>query len=377
MKKLIVLASFALLFVSCNKQQASGTEAAIKSNDLTKMKERRATLQGEISQLDEAIAKIDTVKQETLVAVTTVKDTVFTHYVEVQGNVETKENIIIYPQFSGMLTTLNVKAGQHVSKGQVLGRIDDGGLSQQVAQAETQLALAKTTFERQKRLWDQKIGSEIQFLQAQTAMQSQQKAVGQLRAQLAKTVVTAPFSGVIDEILTERGQVVGPGQGLMRLVNLSNMYIESSVPENYISKVKVGTQVGVTMPTLGKEMTGKIRQVANYIDPANRTFGVEVSVPDAGNLLRPNQVAKLKIIDYSSKSAIAVPSNVIQQDASGDSFVYVATAIKGNTGIAKKLIVKPGQSAGNLTEILDGLTEGDVIVTEGVTTLSDGMKLNF
>ena len=376
MKKILLLSAFSLILLSCSKEKS--IDEIIKSKDQKAMQDKRTALQADITKLDEALAAAGANKKpEALVAVTSVKDTVFNHYVEVQGNVDTKDNLIIYPQFSGTLTTLNVKAGQNVSKGQVLGRIDDGGLSQQLAQLETQAALAKTTFDRQKRLWDQKIGSEIQYLQAQTNMVSQQKAVAQLKAQLAKTVITAPISGVIDEVLTERGEVVAPGQGLMRIVNLNNMYISTSVPETYIGKLKVGTPVDVALSALGKNYTGKIRMVANNINPANRTFNIEVTVPNNDNLLRPNQVAKLKIIDYTSKSALIVPTNVVQEDAEGHKFVFVVADSNGKTGTAKKALVKTGSSADNVTEILSGLKTGDVIVTEGVNTISEGMKLNF
>lgn len=378
-KQFLLFTAFAFLVAACSgKQDNKNVDALIASKDITAIQAKRADLQAEITKIDEALASLDTQKAtEALVAIATVKDTVFNHYLEVQGNVDTKENLIVYPQFSGTLVALNVVAGQKVSKGQVLGKIDDGGLSQQVAQLETQLALAKTTFERQKRLWDQKIGSEIQYLQAQTNMVSQQKAVSQIKAQLAKTVITAPFAGVVDEIITERGSVVSPGQGIVRIVNLNNMYISTSVPESYIGKLKVGTTVDVELSSLGKNYVGKIRQVANNINPNNRTFSIEVSVPNSDNLLRPNQVAKLKIIDYSSKNALVVPTNVIQQDGENNQFVFVADQVNGKTAIAKKVLVKTGQSANNVTEILSGLDAEDVIVTEGANTVSEGMKLNF
>jgi membrane fusion protein, multidrug efflux system len=376
MRKIFLYSAFSLLLLSCSGKEKSIDEIA-SSKDPKEIQAKRAELQAEIIKLDEALAKFETKTGEALVSVVTVKDTVFNHYIEVQGNVDTKDNLIIYPEFSGTLTTLNVKAGQKVSKGQVLGKIDDGGLSQQVAQLETQLALAKTTYERQKRLWDQKIGSEIQFLQAQTNMVSQQKAVSQIKAQLSKTLIKAPFSGVIDEIITERGQVVAPGQGLMRIVNLGNMYVSTSVPETYIGKLKVGTPVDVSLGALNKDYIGKVRQVANNINPANRTFNIEVSVPNPDNLLRPNQVAKLKIIDYTNKNVVVVPTNVIQEDGENNKFVFVASDVKDKTGIAKKVIVKTGQSSNNVTEIESGLNGGELIVTEGANTISEGMKLNF
>ena len=379
MKKIILIATFSALLFSCGKKEENANiDSLIASKNLVSIKAKRAELQTQLTQLDNAIAELDVKKtEEALVTVETVKDTVFSHYLEVQGNVNTKENLIIYPQFAGILNTVNVIAGQKVSKGQVLGTIDDGGLSQQLAQLENQLALAKTTFERQKRLWDQKIGSEIQYLQAQTNMVSQQKAVSQMKAQLAKTRVIAPFNGVIDELIAERGQVVGPGQGLMRIVNLNNMFVSTTVPESYIGKLKVGTEVSVYLASLGKSFNGKIRQVGNNINPNNRSFGIEVSVPNTDNLLRPNQVAKLKITDYTNAKAVVVPSNVIQEDAEGNQFVFEVTSVKDKTGIAKKVIVKVGKTSDNFTEILSGLEPKTILVGDGVKTVSEGMKLNF
>ncbi len=379
MKKIILIATLSILLFSCGKKEENvNIDSLITSKNLVSIKAKRAELQTQLTKLDDAIALLDIKKsEEALVSVSVVKDTIFRHYLEVQGNVNTKENLIIYPQFSGILNTVNVLAGQKVSKGQLLGSIDDGGLSQQLAQMETQMALAKTTFERQKRLWDQKIGSEIQYLQSQTNMISQQKAVAQMKAQLAKTRIIAPFSGVIDELIAEKGQVVGPGQGLMRIVNLNNMFVSTAVPESYIGKLKVGTVVNVYLASLGKTYVGKIRQVASNINPNNRSFGIEVSIPNAENLLRPNQVAKLKIIDYTNANAVVVPSNVIQVDGNGDQFVFEATSIKDKTAIAKKVIVKVGKTSENFTEILGGLEPKTVVVSDGVNTVSEGMKLNF
>ena len=379
MKKIILIATISVLLFSCGKKEDNANiDSLISSKNLVSIKAKRAELQTQLTKLDNAIAELDVKKtEEALVSVATVKDTIFSHYLEVQGNVNTKENLIIYPQYAGILNTVNVIAGQKVTKGQVLGTIDDGGLSQQLGQLENQLALAKTTFERQKRLWDQKIGSEIQYLQAQTNMVSQQKAVNQMKAQMAKTRIIAPFNGVIDELIAERGQVVGPGQGLMRIVNLNNMFVSTTVPESYIGKLKVGTEVSVYLASLGKSFNGKIRQVGNNINPNNRSFGIEVSVPNTENLLRPNQVAKLKITDYTNAKAVVVPSNVIQEDADGNQFVFEVSSVKDKTGIAKKVIVKVGKTSDNFTEILSGLEPKTMVVGDGVKTVSEGMKLNF
>nr|WP_294934078.1 efflux RND transporter periplasmic adaptor subunit [uncultured Flavobacterium sp.] len=379
MKKIITLTLAALFLIACgNKENTSSTDALIDAKNIKGLKEKRVSLQAELSKIDAALADMDSIKEEVLVEVAPVMDTTFSHYVEVQGNVVTRENILIQPEFSGTLTALNVKVGQRVSKGQVLGRVDDAGMGQQLAQVQTQYELAKTTYERQKRLWEQKIGSEIQYLQAQTQMISLQKQVNQMRAQLAKTVIKAPFTGVIDEVFVERGQVVAPSQqGLMRIVNLSNMYVTASVPESNIGKVKVGTEVEVFIASINKTIKGKVRQAANYINPNNRSFDIEVAVSNADNLLRPNQVAKLKIVDYTKANTMVVPANIVQEDAKGNKYVYLVANSDGKTGIAKKAIVKIGQTANNQTEILDGLTSKDIVVTEGANTVSEGMKLNF
>ena len=379
MKKILFLSTISILLLSCsNTEKKDNIEALINSKNITALQAKKTALQADIAKIEEALAQLDVKKEEALVSVATVKDTIFNHYLDIQGSVDTKENILIQPEYSGTLTSLTVKAGQKVSKGQILGRVDDAGMSQQLASAENQYSLAKTTYERQKNLWDKKIGSEIQYLQAQTQMVSAQKAVAQIKAQLAKTVIRAPFTGTIDEVFVEKGQVVAPSQqGLMRIVNLGNMYVSTTVPETYIGKLKVGTEVDVFLTSLGKTYKGKVRQVGNYINPDNRSFGIEVSVPNPENLLRPNQVAKLKIIDYVNKNALVVPTSIIQEDGSGKHFVYTVEGSNGKTGTAKKVVVTLGKSSDNVTEITGGLSANDVIVTEGVNNISEGMKLNF
>lgn len=380
MKKALIVTTLSILLIACGSSDKNQSiDSIIASKDVKAITAKKAELQSQLTQIDEALATLD-VNKEVVALVTAVKlkDTTFNHYLEIQGNINTNENVLIQPEFPGNLVALNVKAGQKVSKGQVLGRTDDGGMSQQLASAENQYALAKTTFERQKNLWSQKIGSEIQYLQAQTQMISAQKGVAQIKAQIAKTVIKAPFSGTIDEVYVEKGEVVAPSpQGLMRIVNLGNMYVSTSIPETYIGKLKIGTEVDVFLTSLNKTYKGKVRQIGNFINPNNRSFGIEVSVPNPDNLLRPNQVAKLKVIDYVSKNAIVVPTNVIQQDAKKNNFVYTVANPNGKTGIAKKSIVQLGKSSDNVTEILSGLDADAIIVTEGANTISDGMKLNF
>jgi RND family efflux transporter MFP subunit len=379
MKKIAILTILSFVLFACgNKENNQSIESLIETKNIKALNEKKTALQAEIAKIEAGLATLDVKKEEALVTVATIKDTIFNHYLDIQGNVDTKENILIQPEFSGTLTSLTVKAGDRVSKGQILGRVDDAGMSQQLASAENQYSLAKTTYERQKNLWDKKIGSEIQFLQAQTQMISAQKTVAQIKAQLSKTVIRAPFTGTIDEVFVEKGQVVSPSaQGLMRIVNLANMYVATTVPESYIGKLKMGDLVDVYLTSLGKTYKGKVRQVGNFINPNNRSFGIEVSLPNPDNLLRPNQVAKLKITDYTNKNAIVVPTGVIQKDGTGSNYVYVVQESNGKTGTAKKVIVEIGKSSDNVTEIVSGLSANDIIVVEGVNSISNGMKLNF
>jgi len=305
-KKIFFITVLSLSLFSCSKKEsAASIDDLIKSKNTKELQVKKALIQADLTKIDAALATLEDKKDEVaLVSVLTIKDTLFSHYLDIQGNVNTKQNVLVQPEIPGTLVTLNVKAGQHVVAGQILGHVDDGGSSQQVANLETQYQLAKTTFERQKNLWNQKIGSEIQYLQAQTQMISLSKSVAQAKAQLARTIIKAPFSGTIDEVFVERGQVVAASaQGLMRIVNLENMYVSCTVAETYVDKLKVGTEVDVFINSLGKSYKGKVRQVGSFINPSNRSFGIEVAVPNPQNLLRPNQVAKLKIIDYVSKKS--------------------------------------------------------------------------
>ena len=379
MKKILYISLLGLLITSCGgDSKTASVDKAIESKDLTTIKTTRAEIQkqydaiaAELAKLDLAIAELDTLKKSALVTTAIVNDTIFTHYIDIQGNVDTKQNLIIYPEYSGVLSQVYVKSGQKVNKGQILARIDDGGLSNQLAQMETQATLAKTTIERQKNLWDKKIGSEIQFLQAKTNYEAQMKAVAQMRAQLGKTIVKAPFSGVIDEVITEKGQVVGPGQQLMRIVNLSDMYVSANVPESFIGKIKNGAIVDVEVKSTGKTYKGKVRQIGNYINPNNRNFSIEVAVPNSDNLLRPNQVAVLKIEDYKKPNAILVPESIVTENAVGEKIIYtVDTSGKEPKAIKKTIVV--GLTSGANIEVKSGLNKGEQIIIEGARSVQNG-----
>ena len=287
MRTLYSILIVSILLSSCGNNNQQSVEQLIEGDDLTSIRAKRTELvakQQEIAdqlkELDAKIAELDPTQKIPLITTITAAEQVFNHYLELQGNVQTKQNVLIYPEMSGMLIRVYVKEGQQVRKGQLLASIDDGGMSSQVAQLEAQTALAQTTYERQKRLWDQKIGSEIQYLQAKTNYESQVNALKQLKSQLSKSSIRAPFSGVIDDVIKDQGTIVAPGPGseVFRIVNLNNMYIETDVPESYIKNVTTGKKVAIEFPVLGKSIDAKVRQAGNFINPNNRTFKVEVGI---------------------------------------------------------------------------------------------------
>jgi RND family efflux transporter MFP subunit len=239
--------------------------------------------------------------------------------------------------------------------------------------------LAKTTFERQERLWNQKIGSEIQYLQAKSNYEAQSRAVNQMKVQLEKTSVKAPFSGVIDDIITEQGSVVAPGQSqLMRIVSLNNMYIEVDVPENYINDVTKNKDVIVEFPVLDKVLNAKIRQAGNFINPANRSFKVEVAVPNKDKSIKPNLTAKLKINDYTNKTALLIPQSIISENANGDQYVYVVTDQNTeNEAHVKRVIIQTGRTQGDVIEVLSGLEDGSEIIKEGARSVREGQTVKI
>ena len=385
MKYIYTSVLIAFLLTSCGSDKKKSVDDIIETQDLELIRKRKSELDlkeqeisAQIKQLEAEIKILDPQEKIPLVTTFETKEAIFTHYVELQGSVSTKQNLVIYPEFSGILINVLVKEGQRVTKGQTLARIDDGGLSQQVAQLKIQAALAKTTFERQKRLWDQKIGSEIQYLQSKATYEAQERAVNQLQQQIAKTVVRAPFSGMIDDVITDQGSVVASGLSpLFRIVNLEDMYIETDVPERYISELTAGKDVEVHFPILNKNINAKVRQAGNFINPANRTFKIEIAVPNKDKTIKPNLTAKLRINDYTSDNAILIPQSIISENAKGEQYVYTITDKTGNKAKAKRVIIKTGKTQGDYIEVLSGLENGNEIINEGARSVKDGQDIKI
>ena len=384
MKHIFSLLIVTLLLASCGQNKKQSIEAIIATNNLEQIRTKRTEVVAkqqeiieQLKQLDQKIAVLDTTKRIPLISTFIAKADRFDHYLELQGNVSTKKLLTVYPEFSGVLTRVYVKEGQRVNKGQLLARVDDGGMSQQLAQAQIQANLSKTTFERQQRLWNQKIGSEIQFLQAKSNYEAQAAAVNQMQQQIAKTAVKAPFTGTIDEVLTEQGSVVGAGQSpLMRIVNLDDMYIETDVPERYITDVVKNKKVAVEFPVLGKTIETKVRQAGAIINPTNRTFRVEIAVPNKDHSIKPNLTAKLKINDYTNDNALLIPLSIISENAKGEQYIYViGEKDNNNEGVAKRVIIETGKSQGDLIEVLKGIKNDAEIIKEGARTVKDGQTV--
>jgi membrane fusion protein (multidrug efflux system) len=382
MKNIFVTILTALVLTSCAEKKEVSLETLLATNDVAKIKAKKATMDAKQQLLSTDLKaindKLDALienKNIPLITALTVKETVFTHYIELQGNVQTKQNILIYPELPGILKTMLVKEGQQVVKGQVLATIEDGGLSAQLMQLTANAQLAKTTYARQKRLWDQKIGSEMQFLQAQTAYATQNSAVNQLKSQLEKATLIAPFSGIIDAVFQEKGTVVVPGQGVpvFRIVNLSKMYIETEVPETFLVSITKNKAVQVNFPILGTSLQSKIRQVGNYINPNNRSFKIEIDVPNLNGNIKPNLTARLKINDYTNTNAILIPQSIISENAKGEQFVYILkNKKKNNEATAERLVIATGKTQGDFIEITAHLAPGAEIIMEGARSVNNG-----
>ena len=382
MKNIFVTILTALILNSCAEKKEVSLEVLLATNDVVQIKARKATMDAKQQLLSTDLKaindKLDALienKNIPLITALKVKETVFTHYIELQGSVQTKQNILIYPELPGILKTMLVKEGQQVVKGQVLATIEDGGMTAQLAQLTANAQLAETTYARQKRLWDQKIGSEIQFLQAQTAYATQKSAVNQLKSQLEKATLIAPFSGIIDAVFQEKGTVVVPGQGVpvFRIVNLSKMYIETEVPETYLVSITKNKAVQVNFPILGTSLQSKVRQVGNYINPNNRSFKIEIDVPNLEGNIKPNLTARLKINDYTNTNAILIPQSIISENAKGEQFVYILkNKKKNNEATAERLVIATGKTQGDFIEITAHLAPGAEIIMEGARSVNNG-----
>ena len=384
MKKSILFIGLSFLMFRCGQPSEVRKENVSSPSSLEALQVQKDKLTQQINTattaLEEVNAAIDQMtnnEKRVLVTALAVEAVNFEHTIEVQANVKTRQNLDLYPEYNGKLVSIYVKEGQSVKKGALLAKIDDAGLKEQLDQIELQLNLAETTFERTERLWNQKIGSEMIYLEAKTRYEAQKKQLAQMRRQLAKTKIFAPFNGTIDQVFANQGANVAPGiTPILRIVNLNSMYVEADVPENYLTSVTKGSKAVVEIPVLGQSQITSIRQTGSYIQPSNRTFRVEAPLDNPNGDIKPNLVAKLNVIDYTNPEALMVPRRILRQNAEGVYFVFALSNSEGeNSYAAEQRFVELGKSKNEMIEITQGISQGDLLIDEGVSLLEPNQKV--
>lgn len=372
MKKGIVYTlTIVALMASCKK-------ATDKKTELADLKKQKTELEAKIKVLETELGKSGSsneVERVVTVAVSPLTAQSFKHYVEVQGIVESENIVMVSPQTGGVITSILVSEGQAVKKGQLVATIDNQILRESMAEIKNQWELANTVYEKQKALWDQQIGTEVQVLQAKNAKDALEKRMNTLDAQVAMSRVYAPISGTVEIVRQRQGEMGMPGQPMMQIVNLANLKATGKVPDIYLASVRRGQAVTVTFPDLKKEINSRISNVGALVDPVSRTFGVESAIPNVGGQLKPNQIAVIKINDLAKANSIVIDQNLIQKTELGD-LVYVAVQ-EGNKKIAQGRKVKTGINYNGKVEVIEGLNVGDNLITGGYQELVDGTPVQY
>ena len=375
-----------IIISGCNSSRNASIESLIESGDLDELKKRKKeyvdamnTMKVELNEINNGISLLDENERLTLVTKYEIQQTVFNTYIEAQANLKTRKNIIILPEFQGTLEKVLVREGQKVKRGQLLAEINDSGLNEQYEQMIIQADFAKENFERTQRLWDKNIGSEMQYLKSKTDYEASKKIVEQMKDRLSKTKIYAPFSGEIDEIISNVGSNLIPGVSqILRLVNLDRIYAESFVSEKYISFINEGTEAIVKIPLLNVEIESSVNQTGNFINPSNRTFRIEVPVENLDNRIKQNLDAKIKINIYKKNDAIVIPLRIVREDALGKNFVYLMTEDnKEGVYLTSKQFITLGNKSEDRVEVIGGLNLGDIVVLEGAYSVEDSQRVKL
>lgn len=370
MKKfLISLPLFTLIIAGCQETETTSLD---KYNELKEdLKVRIKNLSDSLELVEGQIAALDTTKKLQNVTIDSVQLGAFEHFFEVHGNVKVEENAQIFPEVPGKIQKILVKEGARVSAGTALIQLDASTITSSIAEVQKQLELAEKVFEKQSSLWDQEIGSEIQYLEAKTNKESLEKRLASLREQLEMYTIKAPFSGTIDEIMPKVGESANPAMPVARILNLNKVYIEAEVSERYIETVKEGTLVNISFPGVEKKTTARVTRTGDFINPANRTFKVQIVLNNNDGTLKPNLLAVLKIRDYHNPESFNVPSRLIQQDRQGNNYMY--TLVKENTGYrVERLDIIPGKSYEGVTEVKEGIEAILPFIDKGSRSVKQG-----
>ena len=375
-----------IIISGCNSSRNASIESLIESGDIDELKKRKKeyvdamnTMKVELNEINNGISLLDENERLTLVSKYEIQQTIFNTYIEAQANLKTRKNILILPEFQGTLEKVFVSEGQEVKKGQLLAEINDSGLNEQYEQMVIQAEFAKENFERTQRLWDNNIGSEMQYLKSKTDYEASEKMVDQMKDRLSKTKIYAPFDGEIDEIISNVGSNLIPGVSqILRLVNLDIIYAESFVSEKYISFIGEGTEAIVQIPLLNMDYRSSVNQTGNFINPSNRTFRIEVPVENFDNRIKQNLDAKIKINIYKKDDAIVIPLRIVREDALGKNFVYVMSEDnKEGVYLTSKQFITLGNKSEDKVEVTEGLDLGDIVVLEGAYSVEDSQRVKL
>lgn len=370
----ILLASIAM---ACNAPAEQGSVEA-KKKELDEAKKQASELNAKILLLEKELAATDPtfVSNRNAILISTFiterKD--FEHFMEARGSVASRKNVYLSAQAGGEIIRVYVKEGQYVNKGQVLVALNTEILRSSLAELENSYTLAKTIYEKQAKLWEQKIGTEVQYLQAKNNKESLEQKIATVKSQIDQMIVKAPFSGTVDRVDALEGQVTSPGAPLVRMVGNENMYVRADISEEFIGKIKSGDKVLIYFPNQDKKVTAAVSSVSQVINPENRTFEIEVQLA-VNFMVQPNQVVVLTLRDYLSKNTFAVPTKLILRDNSGQ-FIYTVESKEGKQ-IAKKLYITTGISYDGSTEVKEGIAGGEVIIGEGFRDVAEGVEVNL
>lgn len=369
MKKIIILFITAVLTISCGKDIANNSLDELNTKK-TLLISKIDSLNNELKLVETELAKLDPNKKLHMVTALPVKKDIFKHYIEIQGVVQADKNIEIRPELGGTVQNILVKEGQKVTAGQLLIQLDDADIKNKIDEANTQLALAITTFERQQRLWNQKIGSEMQFLQAKAQKESLENSLATLKTQAKKMKISAPFSGIVDAIFPKNGELTSPQSAVVRLINLDKVYVEADITESYLPVIKVGTDAIVSFSSINKVINSKIAQIGHYINPDNRSFKTRINITNTDQTIKPNLLADLKILDFEAKGII-IPSTLIQQDQNGNNYVFTINTQNNKNEVVKTLITVQNEYNHNAF-ISEGLNENTILVNAGARLVKAG-----
>ncbi len=370
---LMIMMSTVMSTVGCKGKSANEDPMA----KLTALKEQKAAIDAQITALQqELITKGVIEKKFRTVALTEIKQAPFYHYVDLQGRVDADESFSATSKIPGSIKKIYVKNGDEVKEGEILAELEDAVILSSLKEQEGQLVVATDLYGRQKSLWEQNIGSEVQYIQAKNNKESIERSIATLKENWAMTKIHAPNSGTVDNVILNQGDAISPGVPLCVILNLNKLKIKGEVTEAYASKVNKGDQVQVYFPDSGKELKTSVSYVSKSINTINRTFTVECSLGNGGDY-RANQIAVMKIVDYFNPKAIVIPVNLIQSSEEGDFVLVVEKTGDGNQALVKRVAVRQGQNYSGYVEILQGLKEGDQIVSTGFQDINNGETVLF